>query len=179
MYWSPLGPPVIVHASRGTMYFRGSVSTMKIFSRLSGMFLSVFLISLALSTSANAQVNSAISGTVEDATKALIPGVSITATNTQTGVESRTITNESGAYNFAALNPGTYRVKAELTGFNTKTDSGIELGAGVPIRQNFVLEVGAAGTSVNVEIATESLLAATSASIGEVLTADRAANLPL
>jgi len=152
---------------------------MKIFSRTFGIFLALFLICFALSTAANAQVNSAISGTVEDATKALIPGVTITATNTQTGVESRTITNDAGAYNFAALNPGTYRVKAELTGFNSKTASGIELGAGVPIRQNFVLEVGAAGTSVNVEVATESLLAATSASIGEVLTAERAANLPL
>jgi hypothetical protein len=101
---------------------------MKIFSRLVGLFSAVCFISLALSTAANAQVNSAISGTVQDATKALIPGVSITATNTQTGVESRTITNDSGAYNFAALNPGTYRVKAELTGFSSKTASGIELG---------------------------------------------------
>src|SRR5689334_15037129 len=110
---------------------------MKVFCRLSRTLTAAFLISLALAATATAQVNSAISGTVEDTTRALIPGVSITATNTQTGVESKTLTNESGAYSFPALNPGTYRVKAELTGFSTKTASGIELGAGIPVRQNF------------------------------------------
>ena len=66
-----------------------------------------------------AQVNSSIGGTVEDPSKALIPGVTITATNTGTGVVNTTITNESGVYNFAALIPGAYKVTAELTGFRT------------------------------------------------------------
>jgi hypothetical protein len=152
---------------------------MKLTGRLFETLLAAILITLAFSSAASAQVNSAISGTVEDTTRARIPGVSITATNIQTGVENRTITNDAGAYNFPALNPGTYRIKAELAGFTSKAASGIELGAGVPLRQNFVLEIGTAGTSVNVEVAPESLLAATSASIGEVLTGERAANLPL
>jgi hypothetical protein len=152
---------------------------MKFISRLLGVSFAAFFICFAVSPVVAAQVNSVISGTVEDPGKALIPGVSITAINIQTGVESKTLTNDSGSYNFPALVPGSYRVKAELTGFSTKTVSGIELGAGLTIRQNFVLEIGTAGTSVNVEIATDSLLAATSASIGEILTADRVANLPL
>jgi len=152
---------------------------MRNISRLLGVSLATLVICFALSAVVAAQVNSAISGTVEDPAKALIPGVSITAINTQTGVESHTLTNDSGSYTFPALVPGSYRVKAELTGFNTKTATGIELGAGLTIRQNFVLEVGTVGTSVNVEISTDSLLAATSASIGEVLSAERAANLPL
>src|SRR5436190_16016260 len=53
-------------------------------------------LSLVLAAGAAAQVNSAIGGTVEDASKALIPGVSVTAVNTQTGVSTKTVSNESG-----------------------------------------------------------------------------------
>ena len=66
-------------------------------------------------------VNSTIGGTVQDATGAFIPGVTITATNTQTGVASTTISNESGAYQFPSLQPGTYNITAELPGFGTQS----------------------------------------------------------
>jgi hypothetical protein len=144
-----------------------------------GMLLVTILIGLVFSLTVAAQVNSTVGGSVEDTAKALIPGVTITATNIQTGVVNTTLTNESGSYNFPVLAPGSYRIKAELAGFNSKTVSSIELGAGVSSRQNFVLEIATTGTSVNVEVATDSLLATSSASIGEVLNADRIANLPL
>jgi hypothetical protein len=137
------------------------------------------LFGLVLTLSVAAQVNSTVGGTVEDARKALIPGVTITATNIQTGVETKTITNDTGSYNFPALPPGSYKIKADLQGFNSKTVSDIELGAGLSFRQNFVLEIAATGTSVNVEVSADSILAASSASIGEVLNPDRIANLPL
>ena len=89
--------------------------------------------------------------------------MTITATNIQTGVANTTLTNESGSYNFPSLAPGSYRLKAELTGFNAKTISNMVLEAGVSFRQNFVLEIAATGTSVNVEVSTESLLATSSA----------------
>src|SRR5215510_911151 len=66
-------------------------------------------------------VYSTISGTVEDATKALIPGVALTATNTATGIVTMTVSNEAGVYSFPSLQPGTYRVTAELPGFQTET----------------------------------------------------------
>ena len=120
---------------------------MHIFQRLSGCISAAILIGLILTQAAAAQVNSTVSGTVEDTHKALIPGVTITATNIQTGVETKTISNDTGSYNFPALVPGTYRIKAELMGFNTKTVSSIELAAGLSFRQNFVLDIAATGTS--------------------------------
>src|SRR5215831_12021589 len=48
-------------------------------------------------------VNATVGGTVVDASGALIPGVTVTATNTGTGIMNTVVTNESGAYNFAAL----------------------------------------------------------------------------
>src|SRR6185295_3950610 len=137
------------------------------------------LLCLLLAASAAAQVNSAIGGTVEDASKALIPGVSVTAVNTQTGVTSKTISNESGVYNFPVLVPGKYDVKAELPGFRAKSFSGVDLGAGTAVRLNFVLEVGTVSTSVDVTVAADSLLASSSASVGEVLSSARVTNLPI
>ena len=58
--------------------------------------------------------NATLGGTVADATRALIPGVTITVTNTQTGIVNTVVTNETGAYQFASLQTGTYKVTAEL-----------------------------------------------------------------
>src|SRR5580700_10854545 len=89
-------------------------------------------------------INATVGGTVADATGALIPGVTVTATNTGTGIANTNVTNESGAYNFAALQPGTYKVSAELPGFRTETLTNVQLGGAQQVRLNFVLQVGAA-----------------------------------
>ena len=138
-----------------------------------------FLLCTGMAGTVFAQVNSAIGGTVEDPSGALIPGVTITATNTQTSLASTTLTNESGAYNFPALIAGTYRVSASLPGFRSQTFNDVPLSAGVPVRLNFKLEVGPVTTDVEVSIAADALLAQSSASIGEVLTDDRVTSLPL
>lgn len=52
-------------------------------------------------------MNATGGGTVADASGALIPGVTVSATNTGTGIVTTVVSNESGAYNFAALQPGT------------------------------------------------------------------------
>src|SRR5262249_48547427 len=81
---------------------------------LVGVWLGILLLRAA---SGFAQTgNAQLGGIVQDASKALIPGVSITATNVDTGVMATQVTNESGAYNFPVLQPGTYRVLAELPG---------------------------------------------------------------
>src|SRR5688572_9099193 len=85
--------------------------------------------------------NASVGGFVQDATKAFIPGVTVTATNTQTGVVSSAFTNESGAYNIPSLLPGTYRLSAELPGFRPHIFNNVQLGASAAGRYNFVLEV--------------------------------------
>ena len=68
------------------------------------LFTVLFLTGLGLSQ----VINATLSGTVTDASAALIPGVEIAATNTNTGIVSTVVTNESGAYRFASLQPGSY-----------------------------------------------------------------------
>src|SRR5262245_14367492 len=75
-----------------------------------------------------------VSGTIGDASGALIPGVTATATNTETGVVTTSVSNEVGAYNFPSLLPGTYRVSASLPGFQTQTFTGVNLGNADQIR---------------------------------------------
>ena len=137
------------------------------------------LLCFAFAASAFAQVNSVIGGTVQDSSQALIPGVEITATNTQTGVVSTTITNESGAYNFAALIPGIYKVTAALAGFRTQTYNEVQLSAATPVRLNFTLDVGTVTQSVEITVAADTLLKESSASVGEVLTESRVSALPV
>src|SRR5438477_3692397 len=65
--------------------------------------------------------NATVSGTIEDATHAVLPGVTITATDTATGVTTTAVSNEAGTYNLPSLLPGPYKVSAELAGFQTRS----------------------------------------------------------
>src|SRR5436190_20626624 len=123
--------------------------------------------------------NATLGGTAADASRALIPGVNVTATNTQTGIVSMTLTNETGAYNFPSLQPGTYKVSAELPGFQTQTYNDVTLGVSQQVRLNFTLQVSSQTQAVEVTVAADTLLATSSASVGNVLPEYRVRDLPL
>src|SRR5262245_42926642 len=57
-------------------------------------------------------INATVSGTVTDLSGAVLLGVSVTATNNGTGVVTSVVSTEAGAYNFASLLPGVYKVSA-------------------------------------------------------------------
>src|SRR5215475_6055236 len=124
-------------------------------------------------------INATVGGTVSDASGALIPGVTVTATNTGTGIANTLVSNESGAYNFAALQPGTYKISAELPGFQIQTFTDVQLGGAQQVRLNFTLQVAAAaGTNVEVTVAADTILATSSNSIGTVLPEYKIRELP-
>jgi hypothetical protein len=123
-------------------------------------------------------VNATLSGTVSDTTGALIPGVEITATQTGTGVVATVVTNESGTFRFASLQPGPYRVAAALPGFQTQTFQ-LELGTAQQIRQNFTLQVGNVAQAVEVSVAADQLLTAQSSSVGNALGQSQVVDVPL
>jgi len=76
---------------------------------LSTMGLVCLILSAAGSVFAQTS-NGQIGGVVQDPSRALIPGVTVTLTNTETGVTAAQLTNETGVYNFVSVPPGTYRV---------------------------------------------------------------------
>jgi hypothetical protein len=123
-------------------------------------------------------INATLSGTVSDGTGALIPGVEISATQTETGVVSTVLTNESGTYQFPSLQPGPYRVTASLAGFQSQIFQ-ITLGTSQQIRQNFTLQVGTVAQTVEVSVAADQLLTTQSASVGNALAQRAVADLPI
>src|SRR5688572_3474819 len=132
-----------------------------------------------LSVTTFAQVNATVGGTVSDGTGALIPGVEVTATNVNTGIATVQITNETGTYQFASLQPGVYQVSAALAAFQTQTYQNVTLSQGQQIRLNFTLQVAAVGQSVEVVSDADVSLATTSASVGDVLPVREVQSLPL
>ena len=88
--------------------------------------------------------NASLAGTVTDASGAVVPGASVSATGIDTGVVNKTITNDSGAYQFASLQPGKYRVVAEMAGFQKVTFDPVELNVSANVRLNFKLPVAGA-----------------------------------
>ncbi len=135
---------------------------------------------LAFSVDGFAQAgNAAVTGTVEDPSKALIPGVMISATDVATGVVTTAITNESGAYNIPSLLPGTYKLTAELPGFRGVTFNNVALSTNETKRFNFTLEVASQATNVDVTIDATALLTTSSATIGEILPEYKTRELPL
>src|SRR5437762_13174457 len=111
----------------------------------------VMLLGAVLSTHSFAQTsNATLGGTVSDASGALIPGVTITATNTGTGIVTTVLSNEAGAYQFASLQTGTYKGSAELSGFRTQTYNEVALGISQQVRFNFALHVGSVAHGVDV-----------------------------
>src|SRR6266581_1978304 len=91
-----------------------------------------------------------ITGTVSDATGAVIPGVAIEAKNVQTGTTYQAGSSETGNYNLAQLPAGTYEVSAILPGFRRFVRTGITVSVATVLRIDITLQVGAAGDSVTV-----------------------------
>lgn len=141
---------------------------------------SVFIFCVSLAGRTYAQTgNAQLSGIVEDISKALMPGVTITAINVDTNVTLTQITNETGAYSFPVLQPGTYRVSAELPGFKKAVNNDVRLPYAGQVRINFTMEVGTAQQSIEVTVGADSIMRESSASVGNVLNQDSVLGLPL
>ena len=95
--------------------------------------------------------NASIYGTITDSSSAVISTSIVVALNTKTGVSLSTVTNESGVYIFASLQPGEYSVTAEAAGFRKAIASKIQLDVSARITVNLKLEIGTATESVMVE----------------------------
>jgi hypothetical protein len=134
---------------------------------------------LSISPMACAQVNAILGGTVSDATGAVMPNVQVTATNVNTGIVTTRTTNNTGNYEFPALQPGTYTVSASASGFQTLTYTGVELGQGQQVRQNFTLRVASAAQSIEVIEQADTVIGTTTASVGAVLSERTVATLPI
>src|SRR5437867_8797550 len=98
-----------------------------------------------------AQATAQIAGTVRDQSGAVLPGVEVTVTQTETGTTRNAITNETGSYVLSNLPIGPYRLEAALPGFRTFVQTGIVLQVNARPVINPVMEVGQVTEQVEVQ----------------------------
>jgi hypothetical protein len=119
-----------------------------------------------------------LTGRVTDPQRAVLPGVTVTLTNTAMGGSRTTVTNDSGLYVFSALPPGTYSLKVELSGFRPVQMEKLELRVDTQSRADVQVEL--AGISANVTVQAESpILNTTDASLGNTLNELAIRSLPV
>ena len=120
----------------------------------------------------------AISGTIQDNSGGVLPGVAVELTNPGTvGGNQSAVTDERGVYQFARLVPGLYSVHAELQGFTSVLHNDITVNADVTARVDFTLGVGTVSEQITVT-AQAQLLDTTTALHQTVLDKDLIQSLP-
>ncbi|MCR4373505.1 MAG: TonB-dependent receptor [Acidobacteria bacterium] len=122
-------------------------------------------------------INGTIEGTVKDASGAVLPGVTVTITNTDTGTQRVVVTNESGVFRAPLLQLGRFTVAAELSGFSKYEQSGIGLVAGQTVILNISLKVGGLTETVTVSADVE-VVDVGKTDVGRNINAREIQNLP-
>ena len=83
-----------------------------------------------------------VSGTVKDASNAVVPSATVKATNTDTGVQEHVATNGQGFYSFPDLPIGRYNLVIQRTGFKPYQRTGVSIDADSAVVVDAVLEIG-------------------------------------
>jgi hypothetical protein len=109
---------------------------------------------LLLSVPLAAQQNATVQGTVVDESKAVMPGVTVTATEISTGRQSMAVTEVDGRYRIESLPPGKYKIRIELSGFATSEINDMELLVGTSATVPPVT-MSVAGVSETVTVSTQ------------------------
>src|SRR5438093_2166891 len=119
-----------------------------------------------------------ISGTATDQSGAVLPGVEISATQTETGVTRSTISSETGFDVLPNLAVGPYKLEASLAGFRSFVQSGIVLQVNTNPTINIILQVGQVSETIEVQ-ANATMVETRSTGIGQVTENARILELPL
>jgi hypothetical protein len=134
---------------------------------------------LSISLPAFSQLNfGQISGTVTDSTGSILPGAAVTVTDVERGIARALTTDNAGLYSASSLVPGTYSVRATVSGFNTTERRDIEVGVGQIVRIDLALQPGTQNQTVLVEGAPP-LINATNSMISTTIESKTINDLPL
>lgn len=135
-------------------------------------------VSLAFCIAARGQTNGEIRGSVTDASGAVVPGVNVTATQTETQSMRSTTSGSDGSYDIPELAVGTYSVTTDAKGFKKFVANGVVVSIGHVQIVNVTLQVGGQSDTVTVE-ANAAQVETTSTQLGGVMTDTAITQLPL
>lgn len=142
-----------------------------------GLLLVTALFAFRTPVLAQGETTSAILGEVTDTTSAVVPGATVTVTNSATGLQRTATTDVEGRFNFPQLPPGTYLVKVEAEGFDSQEVDNVISGLGQKQTVNVTLKV--AQSKVTVEVTGQApLVNPGNANTSTTLNAPALENLP-
>ena len=124
------------------------------------------------------EFSATMSGVVHDANGGVVPGVSVTAKHTESGLTRTVITNETGTYRIPSLPVGAYEVIAELAGFKQQVRRGITLVVAQEAVVNLTLDVGDLKEQITVTEEAQ-IVNTTMSSTSGLVTSEQVKNLPL
>jgi carboxypeptidase family protein/TonB-dependent receptor-like protein len=138
----------------------------------------VAICTMMIASLAYAQATSTFNGRVVDQGDAILPGVTVTVTNTATGVVRTTVSNAEGQYFLPGLEPGTYQVKTELAGFAPSVRDNVRLGINATLTIDFKLAL--AGVNETLTVTGEApLIEATQSKVANTIQTTELQNLPM
>jgi carboxypeptidase family protein/TonB-dependent receptor-like protein len=135
-------------------------------------------VSLLLTANVFAQSTGTITGTVTDATGAVVPNATVTVRNQNTGEERTTQTDSAGVYLVPSLSIGTYRVEVKSPGMQTMVANDLPTEVGTAVRQDFSLKVSATSTTIEIT-GTAPVVESNAVSVGSVVNQTTVQDIPL
>ena len=139
-------------------------------------FLALLFVPLATSAAWAQTFTGGVRGVVTDS-GGIVPGVTVTLLNEDNGATRDAVSNERGQYDFSAVNPGTYTVSAELTGFKKFENKGIRVGTQQFVTLDIKLDVGQLQETITVT-GDAPLIDTSNASTGSVIDSRQLEALP-
>ena len=125
-----------------------------------------------------ADVTGSILGVVRDPSQAVLKGVHVTVTNTQTNLSQDAVTGDDGSYHFLALPAGTYRLNATIPGFQQFQTTDIVVKVNDQLRVDIPMKVG--NVKEEVSVAANAIQVQTeSTQLGDVIDSKKMLALPL
>jgi Carboxypeptidase regulatory-like domain len=166
---------------------RHRARSIPVISELSGKgirpLLLLVILLLAVSASvfqaAGQTTNAAITGEVKDPSGAAIAGSTVTAVNTQTGIERSATTDEAGLYTMVNVPPGVYNVRAEGKGFATVVRQKQEFLLGTTVTLDFTLPVAEVNQTVEVSAQNPLQIETTQSTVSRILEPKELDSLPV
>ncbi len=145
----------------------------------SQIWLPAALLGAAVSlSSAHAQTYGGISGTVRDASHAVVAGAAITATETSTNTVFTAVGSREGYYSLPNLPVGTYRISASSAGFSTEVQQGVHVNVASAVTLDFSLSPGE--VQQDVQVSSQALaIDTTSAALGNTMDTRQIDELPM
>lgn len=146
--------------------------------KLTARMLIILVAALMLTNAAWTDVGGRITGTVKDQTNGVIPGATVTAINTATGVKQTTTSDAQGSYTFPVLPVGQYEIDVAAGGFKANRTQGLVINVGAALTVDITLELSSQNETVAVtENAAQ--VETSDTQLGEVIGSKQVTSIPL